>query len=83
MNKQAIESFADGLERERAIKGFLFILIFLSLVIMGPRSHPYVPIVMFAMLADLFALNRLRRFVTAVRTPAPKAAQDVDDDEDE
>lgn len=67
MKPETMDDLEDSLARERAVKGVLIISALLWLAWFREAAHPYVAIALFALLADLFALNRLRRLVATLK----------------
>lgn len=80
MRREALEDLADSLTRERAFKGFVVVCLVVALAAMGPKAHTYLPIILFALLADVIALNRLRRLVNTLVHEAKQAALSTDDE---
>lgn len=68
MHPESMTDLADSLTRERAVKGFVIICLVIAMAWYGERGHTYLPIILFALLADLFALNRLRRLVRTLQS---------------
>lgn len=84
MPPETLANLSDSLTRERIVKGAIVVCLFIGLVIAGERAHPFVAIALFALLADLFALNRLRRLVATLESEArqvdPVAAATAEDE---
>ena len=83
MRPESLEDLADSLTRERALKGFVIICLIVTMAALGPRAHSYLPIILFALLADLMALNRLRRLVNTLVISTGETTADNSDDDDE
>ena len=82
MRPEALDDLADSLTRERAFKGFIIICLVIALAALGQKAHAYLPIILFALLADVIALNRLRRLVTTlIKDRADEARTAADDDD--
>ena len=64
---EALHDLEDSLSRERVLKGGLAVAALLWLAYTQGETHPYVPIVLFMLLADLMSLNRQRRIVATLR----------------
>ena len=83
MRPETLDDLADSLSRERAFKGFVVICLVVALAALGTSAHAYLPIVLFALLADLMALNRLRRLVATLhQTSGQQASASEDHDDD-
>lgn len=79
MQRETIQDLSDSLARERYFKGFVFICLIVALAAMGPDANVYLKILLFALLADLIALNRLRRLVALLEKPSAKAEAATDE----
>ena len=80
MNTETLRDLDDSLNRERLLKAALLVGAVIWLAMTQGQSHPYLPIVMFMLLADLMSLNRLRRLVDVLKvrdTALAAAMKDV------
>lgn len=85
MRPESLADLSDSLTRERAFKGFIAICLVVAMAALGQSAHPFLPIVFFALLADLMALNRLRRLVSTLEHSQPSntpTSQTESDDDD-
>ena len=64
---ETISDLEESLGRERLLKGVLVIAALIWLAWTQGNTHPYLPIVMFMLLADLMSLNRQRRLVATLK----------------
>ena len=66
---------------DRSVKTLLFIALFVITALLGQRAHAYLPIVLFALIADLMSLNRQRRLTVAVEAALSNAGRSVGTDD--
>ena len=64
---ETLRDLDESLTRERLLKGALLVGTVIWLALVQGQGHPYLPIIMFALLADLMSLNRLRRLVATLK----------------
>lgn len=89
MPDETLGELDESLGRERILKAVLLVGAVIWLAMVQGNAHPYLPIVMFLLLADLMSLNRLRRLVDVLKSrdvalarSLERAARGVDDEPD-
>lgn len=80
---ESVAELQASLVRDRYIKVFALFGVIIWLAVRGDAAHPYLPILMFALLFDIMAINRERRVMATLLHRGTGSTGEDDPERDE